>query len=942
MWFGLLGPIEARADDGRSVTPSRVNVRRVLTALLVRPNETVTVDGLADAVWDAQPPVSARRNLQTYVWRLRADLPGRITTTPAGYRLSVKPGELDADAFRAGVRQARDTAQADPGHAAATMRSALALWRGPAMTDLLPHTAPLQAAAAHLDQLRTEAWEECFALELDAGRHHELIPELAEAVERERWRERLWQLYALALYRAGRQADALAAVRRLRTAMVSELGLEPGPALQDFERLALRHDPALSAGHGQPAGHRPAAGHASVQPLRHNAKPTPPRQLPPVLTDFVGRDEELTMARTALTGPAGPAAVVISGPGGAGKTTFAVRLADDLAEAYPEGSIYVDLRAKGAAPTLPTAEALELLLCQLGADPDRLPHRIEQRVAQYRARTAEGRYLIVLDDARDEPHVRDLLPAGPYCGAIITSRGVLSGLSAVDRITLGTFAESDAKSLLRRIIGGRRTAGEPDAVDSLVALCDGLPLAVRIAGARLATRPQWRIGALVELLRDEQQRLDELVAGDLQVRSALSLSYQALDIVPQRLLRRIGLLLSGEISVAPVAALMNLPTAGARLTLERLADASLLQPANEPGRFRVHSLVHVFARERLAEEPAPARIAAQARLYHWLTACAQHANRVVDSTPHRLPQLHAPGMPDFATTAAALTWLDDHRPTLVEAARGAADAGLHRHAWQLAIVVYPICQLRGRYDDWETSHTIGLAAAQRDGNRFAQATLLNQLGTLFSARGDLDTAERHYRMSLEIETSLSAGGRPGVAYTNMGGILSDRGRPAEAIEYYRLGEAHSTMEGDEPNALIALNNVSLVLAEIGRHEEAKQVLRQAIDRAQAVGDQPLTAQILDSFGEVLGRQGDYEEALKHMAQSLSICTDLDLTWGRGHVLCHMADIHDALGDVDLARHRLCQALEIFASIDVPQAAIIRERLALLGHPLTDGRAGSSP
>ncbi|MEU4425530.1 BTAD domain-containing putative transcriptional regulator [Actinoplanes sp. NPDC024001] len=529
--FRLLGPVEVRS--GGEVLPlGGTKIRTLLAALLLPAGRVVATDRLIDVIWDDDPPPTARALVQTYVSALRRVLPAEmIETRPPGYLARIDPDSLDRNRFDALVARGRAAAR-EGRHAEASelLRAAAALWRGPALSGV--RSAALTAEAARLDQQRLTVTEERISADLALGHADELCAELSVLVGQHPTREPLRAQLMTALHRAGRAADALAVYRQGREILVEELGIEPGPELSRLHEAILRGTP------GPPA------------PV--TARPVP-AQLPPDAADFTGRDEQAAQLIRLLEHSS---VGVIAGPGGIGKSALAVHVAHRVAAAYPDGVLHVDLRGMSASPASP-AEVLGRFLRAFDVDPSAIESSLDERMNQYRSLLADRRVLVVLDDAANEQQVRPLLPGSPRCGVLITSRNRLPGLAGARLLELDMLSEQEATTLLARVVGDDRVAAAPDAAAAIVTSCGRLPLAVRIAGARLATRRHWSAELLARRLGDERRRLDELWAGDQQVRATIEMSLRGLDPRARTVLRRLGQLGPADFPCWVVAALLD-------------------------------------------------------------------------------------------------------------------------------------------------------------------------------------------------------------------------------------------------------------------------------------------------------------------------------------------------------------------------------------------------
>ncbi|KES03158.1 regulatory protein [Streptomyces toyocaensis] len=597
--LNLLGPIEARRD-GTPVDLGGAKPRTVLAALLLARSRVVPDTELTALLWGESPPATCSAQIHTYASRVRRLLgPAvRVERRRPGYLLRLPEHGVGVDllAFRQyAARGTEALAGGAPGTAARVLRQALDVWRGTALGGVCDPLADLERD--RLEEERLTTLERRLDADLDLGRHTEVIPELIALIAANPLREGLRGQLMTALYRSGRQADALAAYRAARATLAEELGLEP---CADLQRL---HQ-ALLTGHPSLLPRTTVRATAATGAAADRAGPPAPAELPPAPTGFTGREQEVARLTEALTGRCpGPAVHTVTGMPGAGKTALALVTAHRAAERYPDGQVHLDLRGSGPAPLDP-ADALGELLRLLGVPAGRTPGTLDERVRAYRTRIAGRRLLLVLDDAHGERQVRPLLPATDGCAALVTSRSGLHALDAVGRTTLGPLPAADARALFEKLAGGSRASAEPGAAAGIVRACAGLPLALRIAGGRAAARPHWPLARLAERLAEPRRTLDELTLGDLSLTDRLWAAYRGLDPQSRRALRFHSAL--GPHAVPPHAAARALGTAPERAEdlLAGLAEAHWCEVVRQRDGYgyRMHPLVRLFARARLAEE----------------------------------------------------------------------------------------------------------------------------------------------------------------------------------------------------------------------------------------------------------------------------------------------------------------------------------------------------
>ncbi|EWM68777.1 regulatory protein AfsR [Micromonospora sp. M42] len=742
--FRLLGPVEVCLDD-RTVRVGGPRSQAMLAALLLEANRIVPVSRLMDAAWGGHPPASADVQVRNRVAAARralraAGLPGDVIGTHgSGYLLTVAEGQLDLDVFEERVRRAEGLLDRGgaPEEAVSGLREALAMWRGPALDGL--RTPALTAAAQRLDERRMTVVERCLGLELGLGRYDSVIGRLTELVEAYPWRESLVGQLMRALYLADRQGEALDRFDQLRRRLAEELGIDPTAQLIRLRDLILRNDPSLRSAPDAgpavaPSDHPPAAAQHGVAAQHGAAGPDgaarpPVRMLPAGLTDFVGREEQIAAVLEWLPERPAVAVTAISGLPGVGKTTLAVRIAHQLGPAYPGPHLYVDLN--GHDHPAPPVEVLGRFLRALGVPGAQIPADLEERAALFRGAMAERPGVVLLDNAADAAQVRPLLP-GTDTVVLVTSRRALVDVDGAHQLRLEPLPEADALRLLAGIIGPDRVAAEPGSASDVVHHCGLLPLAVRIAGARLAIPGVLSLRQAAAQLAELSHRLDHLARADRSVRAAFHSAYVALDEPARRLLRRFAVL---DLDRAPpwLPAVLLDDEAGAANAVTGLVEANLVEVTgpDELGqvRYHLHDLVRAFARERAAREEGPReRPEVLRRVFGtWLTlteqarvALSQEGGAVIVADLPRSPaptgeHLHDPKRWFGAERAALLAGIE----------QAAATPGLEDYSWALAWHCDYYLFVDARVDDLTRVTEIGLAAAERrrhpEGDRPAPA-----------------------------------------------------------------------------------------------------------------------------------------------------------------------------------------------------------------------------
>ncbi|HEX4813393.1 MAG TPA: BTAD domain-containing putative transcriptional regulator [Nonomuraea sp.] len=723
--------------------------RAVLALLLLRPREVISAETLADQLWEGRPPASARVQLQGLLSHLRRRLgKGLIVTRAPGYLLDIPFGAVDLDPFRNHVAEARRLiGEGQVAAGAARLRAGLGLWKGEPFADI--RVSVVREAADRLAELRLAAIEDRADADLRLGGSAGLLEELGDLVARHPLRERLRGQLMTALARSGRAPEALDVYHEGRRLLLDELGVKPSAELRAVHTGILRAEPGLSP--------------PVIRPRRSPA----PNTLPSHVSVFVGR-EALARELIGLLAPAPsrPVArgqvIAVTGTGGVGKSAFAVHLATRVRDAYPDGQLYLHLQGTRSHPVGPAA-ALTRLLRALGVPVDAVPRGLDERAELYRNLVGGRSLLLVLDDVADEDQLRPLLPADPRCAVIVTSRRRLTGIENVRPVPLDLLPARESIDLLRGVLGDARVAAEPEAADKLASYCGGLPLALRIAAARLRHRPEMTLADLADRLG--RDRLDWLEVGDVAVRASIALSYGQLDGERRRLFRRLGLSAAGGFESWTAAALLEADLAAAERLLDDLIEVHLVERAHRGvtgPRYRMHDLIHLAAGELAAEEETPAeRRAALGRVLHgWYDLAVVADGRLAhwyDLDPAPEPAWRAPAAIRATVEANALAWFDEEAYPLGTAMRQAADEGLSQVAWPLAQRVSTYFDIRGRYDEWYDILQDGLRAADQAGDWAGSACMLGLLADVEGSRDRYDLALANAEQALTAYGKLPPG-----------------------------------------------------------------------------------------------------------------------------------------------------------------------------------------
>jgi DNA-binding SARP family transcriptional activator/tetratricopeptide (TPR) repeat protein len=946
------------AGDRVAVAGPRLRV--LLAALLLHANIPVPAGELVELVWDGSPPPGAIATLRSYVRRLRAAVdPGtaRITTSGPGYVIRVEQDELDVLEFEALCRDTRAALRACAwADASAAATRALGLWRAAPLLDV-PAEALRGEFVPRLERLRLQVLEDHFDAGLRLEQCQELIPQLLEVTARHPLQERFHAQLMLALAGTGQRAQALSAYQQARQVLITELGIEPGPDLRDIHQQILAGDashPAGGAEDGRPAAAPdPAVTGAPEGPARAvagpavagTAGPVPgrPAQLPATIADFTGRQAQAAYLRDALAGEeAAPGSgivpvAVVAGAAGRGKTTLAVHVAHQVRDLFADGQLYAHLSGASGQPAAP-AEVQARFLRDLGLDGGQIPAGEQERTALYRTQLAGRRVLILLDDAKDAAQVRPLLPGSGPCAVVVTTRNRTPFLVSTGFVDLGILPDSEARELLARTAGRARLAAEPDAAAEVLRACAGLPLAIRICAARLATRPRWPIATMAARLRDERRRLDELQIGDLEIRASFQLSYDSLragrqPADPARTFRRLGLWPGQRISLPAAAALTGEREDDLAGALETLVDANLLEsPA--PDWYQFHDLMRLFAAERAqAEESPQARLAAVTRLLRWYLATATAAADLLSPHRYRIPDdaPPAPGPPPVGAQDA-LAWYDQENASLLTAIRQAAATGLHELAWRLPTALFELFGRRFNWADCITAHRVAVTSARLAGSRPGEAWALNNLGWALASVGDaeafgcLSRAASIRRELKDLDGEHQAAITLSEAHYRIHGPQAAYDHSLSCLERLRqTGNPHTLAAG--------LNNLSNHCRDLGRLEEAAGYLREALGIYRDIGGGHGPGHALENLGRIQLMSGRLDEAIASLSQAHRLHLAQGHLLGQAQSLRDLGRAQHAAGQLSQARQSLGAALPLFRDLNAT-AEVESIQSALRSHDLS--------
>jgi DNA-binding SARP family transcriptional activator len=928
LYLEVLGPVRAWTGDREILLGSPME-RAVLSALALRRGLVVSRGWLVDAVWGERHPASAVNSVHVYIGRLRRAFepvrtprdPGRILVTEgSGYSLRLGPGQVDTEVFSRHMERARQCRSAgNLDECLEALDTAMELWRGQPL-DGVP--GPFASAErTRLEELRITVAQERASVLLDLGRQGEALPEIGALIAEYPVREELRAMQMLALFRSGRQAEALEAYADARRVLVEELGIEPGAGLRRLHEQVLAGDPALSGVPALPVWTGPGL---------------PPRQLPVPVPRFIGREPELA----ALDGIRLPMIAVIGGMAGAGKTALAVHWAHHAAPRFPDGQLYVNLHGFGPSgePVAP-ARVIRGFLDALGVPPSSIPVSYDAQTALYRSLLAGRRALIVLDNARDAAQVRPLLPGSAGCAVLVTSRHQLTSLVAAEGacpLTLGALSETQARELLAGRLGADRAAAEPAAVTELAAHCAQLPLALSIAAARAASRPFLPLSALAAELGHAPGRLAALDAGEAasSLRHVFSWSYQHLTAPQARMFRLLGTHPGPDVSAPAAASLAGLPVSQACRLLRALSRVHLLAE-HAPGRFATHDLLRAYAAEQAEREALSER----RMLDHYLHTAAAAA-LLLDPGRDRLtlPAPHSGVTPeDLAGPDEALSWFQAEHRVLLAVIGQAAASDFGSHTWQLSSFLATYLYRQGHWDDWAATQRTALAAARDAGDVAGQARASLNLGAVCSRLGRYEEATVHLRQALSLYEQAGEHTGQAWAHRTLASVSGRQGRYADALGHARRTLALLREPGTRTGEAIGMNVLAWAHALAGQYHEALRYGEEALGLSRQAGDSDGEAIAWGHLGYTHYLLGQQQQAIACYQRALGPGGEPGGLHHRADILLHLGDARNAVGDPSAARDAWQQSLRIFDRLRHPGARQVRARLAGLDRAASSHR-----
>ncbi|UMP07199.1 BTAD domain-containing putative transcriptional regulator [Amycolatopsis sp. EV170708-02-1] len=858
--------------------------RRVFALLLIEAGRPVPSSRIIDELWGETPPASAKVQIQGLISGLRRALRSPrgeqpILTRGAAYQLDARPEDTDTGRFTCLAARGRELLARDRHREAARhFRDALELLRGPVLAGI-PAAAEV---VARWEEERLSLLEDKAEAELGLGEHDRLVPELRDLLTAAPFRERVCGLLMTALARAGRVAEALDVYAGWRRRLVDELGVEPSPSIRSL------HCEILRDGQGGTTREYPAY-----------QEPAVPSQLPPGIPDFVGRDALIADLLAELRRDDGretPPVVLLTGAGGIGKSSLAIRLAHQVADDYPDGRLYAALRGTTNEPRSPEA-VLAGFLRAFGVPTDGIPADVDDCACLFRSLVHGRRVLLVLDDAAGEAQLRPLLPAGGGCAVIVTSRLVLAGLELGRQVPVDVLPAADAAALLAKLT---EIDEDPVAAQQVLEHCGGLPLALRIVGSRIGDRTGWRLADVAGELSVERRRLDWLCTGDLAVRGSLALGYRQLAPDRQRLFRRLGLLPPADFP-AWAAALADdgAPEVTAR-ALEDLRHRNMVQPAPRATgapRYRVHDLLRAFAVEEVATEPEQDRADTTERvLGGWLWLAEKAADRLSRSVLRPEPGTAARTSLDAGLVAEPLSWFRDEVPALEAAVSHAADAGLGELAWELAVVSASYFDHSGLYAEWARCHRCALAAARESGCARGEAALLRGIGQIHLYRDDFRTACEALTESCRISDRIGDRAGRARALTGLCVLARAAGRPETSRATASRALAVFREIGDVLGMAHAHTSSAVASTDLGLLDEAEAELDEAARLCAELNDPHRTALVLRRRGQLHLRRDDRRSAMSCLRRALDLLDSLSDEICASRVRLDLARIRARSGD----------------------------------------------
>lgn len=873
--FGVLGPVSVWFD-GRPVSVGGPRQRCVLGALLVHLGHEVTVGQLISYLWSDDPPRTARSVIQVQISHLRRVLSTSISTTSGGYVLDVDPDSVDLHRFR---RLRDEAARSSPETAVDLLERALSCWRGVPLSGVGSEDLTYTVVTPLLE----ERWAAVIAWASNAlrlERYGDVVARLTPLIRENPFRERLHHLLITALWQDNERARALAVYEEFRAGLAEELGVDPGPELVSLHARILREDTQEEVD-----------SRATSTPSDPTGSFVARNDLPRDLPDFTGRQESLRGLKDVADSETERAQIcIITGSGGSGKTTTAVRFGHEIAKRYPDGQIFIDLYGYTAErEPLDPITALGVLLRAVGFGPENVPESLDERSALWRASLMGKKILVILDNANNYTQVIPLLPSSPDSLTLITTRNELPGLSGANFVSLGMFDERSSIEFFSRVLGEERVEAEVGQVKEIVRICEGLPLALRVIAGRMLGRPRWTFSHVARRLEAKDRKFRELEVDGKSVESAIDLSFQTLSAEQRRVFLLLGSMIGGRIDLGGAAALLGVPVEDADDVLQGLVGVCLLEePMGDVYRF--HDLISDFAAGyvggNILEEDV---LSARERLADYYSATAQvaadmlgpraHNDTTNSSTRYRTAIRHRED---------AENWFDLNQENLVDAIEYFASRGDGEHAWRMAESVWRFYALRGKLGLFFSSHERALRVSEAQGNQRGRAVTLIGLGIASYISGNFG---RSLDFLVEAQNILHGlADKRGLVrvLANLGMVHERMGNFSESVKAIEGVLANAVSLGDLQLEIIQWGNLAVLRHALGDYKEAIRCAEKTLKKTDVDVQEDVLVISKRVIGEAQIALGDKETSFVYLNEALRLATDMKTT-------AHQVYIHNALG-----------------------------------------------
>ncbi|MEV7330019.1 BTAD domain-containing putative transcriptional regulator [Micromonospora sp. NPDC093244] len=889
--------------------------RTVLAMFALHPGRLVTPDELVDELWGANPPRSALPNIRTYAASLRRTFDatdegrGALVREGSGYRLELPTETIDSFRFMADHHHSRKlVAEGELDRAEAVLERAMSEWRGSVLAGMTlgPVLATQRVA---IEEERALAVELLADLQSQQGRAGRAVPLLRRLIAEHPLRESARLLLMRVLQRNGDTAGLVEAYHEARHVLHDQLGVEPGAEIQALYEAEL----------GRVRGpNRTGVSSHDEDRLRSASGPgiTGERAaadwLPRTVIEFVGRKECVSRLLSHVSRVEGRASavLVVDGMAGSGKTTVALHVARKLAPKYRDAQLFIDLQGHGDEEAIEPFTALFTLLRQLGVPGGRIPADLDHRVELWRRELAARRVVVVLDNVADSSQILPLLPTAPGAAVLVTSRRRLADLDVGPPESLPLMTLAEGMALLSQSGGIERVASEPDAAAEVVRRCGYLPLAIRLAGSRLAHRPARRVSDLAALLAAEPPSVDQLHVGDRTLARAFAASYEPIPEQAKRAFRLLSIH-AGQYSAEMVAALLDLPRAAAVELLDDLVDRHLVEEI-EGGRYRLHNLLRQYSRAQLlaADGPEATRTAVRRLLdfaLHASLEAAKELHQAVDVRGEVDPGLFS--RPDLTgpDIIAGVEWLERERINLAMLVGLGAAYELHHHVWKLSRVLWRFLYVRGYFDDILYTQELGLASAKIIVHQRAIGTMHNYLASALAKTGSHRSASDHLHAAIALFQATDDVRELAKLRANLSVVNWLSGNLEEAVALGRQSLAGGLYDNRVP---LALPNLGLALASLGRWDEAMTVHRHHLFQARLKQDYYHLANALSHLAAVRVRLGQFRRAVILLSSSLALFRRTGHRYGEAEARNTLGAAYRGLGQLDLARRQHEAAFEL--------------------------------